>query len=398
MYDNNNIIVIGGNHQNTLGVVEALGQKGVNPVVIIMASVPTSYVLSSKYIKRGFILDKEDVIIETINSVCDETEGTVASIACSDDAAVLLDKNHEKWNTNFVYPFTKQKGELFDWTSKAKMNDVAQSVNILVPESKIIVGNEIPEDLSFPLVTKPITSVHNGKNGFSLCHTPDDLTRYIDSHVINEPFQVQQYVEKEFEFQLIGCSLNHGETIIIPGRTNITTTTGFNNLVFLRYDRYEPEYEDTINLAKHFIRRTGYSGLFSVEFMRGKDGKNYFLEMNFRNDGNGIAVTASGFNLPYIWYLWQTHGDWEKEVNSSSVKTIFMMPELSFFSAMVNGEVGFLEWVKDLKLSNCYLTYFHDDPEPFKCLIHGSHLFRTVISGLLKRLRLYNFVKKYASN
>lgn len=396
---NNNIIVIGGNHQNTLGVIEALGQKGINPIVIIMDSASQSFVLCSKYIKNGYILDSEDDIIRKIISICNETEDIVTSIACSDDAAILLDNNHNKWPNNFLYPATRQKGDLYEWTSKEKMNEVANSLDIKIPNSRIITDNYIPEDLTYPLVTKPITSVHNGKVGFSLCKSRKDLKEYIEKRQNDTSFQVQQYIEKEFEFQLIGCSLNHGEIIIIPGRTHITTTTGFNNLVFLRYDKCEFEYEDVVNLAKKFIHKTGYSGLFSVEFLRGKDGNNYFLEMNFRNDGNGIAVTASGFNLPYIWYLWNTKGNWQDEINNSSVKTIYMMPELSFFSAMVNGEVSFIEWLKDIKKTNCYLTRFREDPEPFKRFLKDSHILRTILSGLSKRLGMYNYIKnikKYA--
>ena len=394
MKSQNNIIVIGGNHQNTLGVIEALGQKGISPIVIIMSSATTSYVLCSKYIKQGYILSQESDIVKTILSVCAETEGVVTSIACSDDAAVLLDNNHMRWASNFTYPSTKQKGDLYQWTSKEKMSEVAQAIGMTIPKSSVIGDDVALDNLTFPLVTKPFTSVKNGKNGFSLCKTREDLLKYIEQRQDKEPFQVQEYIEKEFEFQLIGCSLNHGETILIPGRTNITTTTGFNNLVFLRYDKYEPEYQQIVDLAKDFVQYTGYSGLFSVEFMKGKDGKNYFLEMNFRNDGNGIAVTASGFNLPYIWYLWQINGEWEKEIQESSVRTIYMMPELSFFSAMVNGEVGFVEWFKDLRMTNCYLTHFRDDPEPFKCLLRRSHLTRTIISGLAKRTGLYNFIKR----
>ena len=393
MNDKDNIIVIGGNHQNTLGVVEALGQKSVNPIVIIISSVTSSYVLSSKYVKRGYIISREDDIVRTILDICIESNGVVTSIACSDDAAIILDNNYEKWPTNFFYPSINPKGGLYEWTKKEKMSKMADSIGITIPQSSIILNNSIPNDLSYPLVTKPFTSVHNGKQGFSICKSKEELDKYIECKGNNDPFQVQEYIEKEFEFQLIGCSLHSGETIIIPGRTHITTTTGFNNLVFLRYGEYEAEYEETVSLAKRFIQKTGYSGLFSVEFMRGKDGKNYFLEMNFRNDGNGIAVTASGFNLPYIWYLYQTNRDWEMEVNKSSVKTIYMMPELSFFSAMVNGEVGFIEWLKDLKKTNCYLTHFKDDPQPFKCLLRESRLLRTIISGLSKRLGIYNVIK-----
>lgn len=56
-----------------------------------------------------------------------------------------------------------------------------------------------------------------------------------------------------------------------------------------------------INLSKvnDFIKRIGYSGLFSVEFLRGQDGNNYFLEINMRNDGNHV-VGVESLNLTRI--------------------------------------------------------------------------------------------------
>lgn len=36
-----------------------------------------------------------------------------------------------------------------------------------------------------------------------------------------ETIQLQEYIEKEFEFQLIGCSLDAGDIVLIPGYTQI---------------------------------------------------------------------------------------------------------------------------------------------------------------------------------
>lgn len=44
-----------------------------------------------------------------------------------------------------------------------------------------------------------------------------------------------------------------------------------------------------MNTVRYFIRDLGYSGLFSLEFIRDKSGKDYFMELNMRNDGNAYA-------------------------------------------------------------------------------------------------------------
>ena len=135
--------------------------------------------------------------------------------------------------------------------------------------------------------------------------------------------------------------------------------------------------------------------LFSIEFMRGKDGKDYFLEMNFRNNGNGIAVTSSGTNLPYIWYLYASDGDYQTEIANSEVKTTYMMPEVSFLMSVFNGEVSFKEWLADKRKTTCYLTRFKDDMAPYKKMMRENR--KGIIIGLcifiLRKLHLTKIVR-----
>ncbi len=50
--------------------------------------------------------------------------------------------------------------------------------------------------------------------------------------------QIQEYIEKKMEFQLIGCSLEKGEKIIIPGFTQIIRQPDNTNTGYLRYSQF----------------------------------------------------------------------------------------------------------------------------------------------------------------
>lgn len=390
------VLIIGGDHQNTLGVVEALGQKGVCSHVIILGHCQSSFVLKSKYVLEGWICQEERDVVTCIQGHFKEDGEKSVAIACCDDAANILDKNYELLQSLLVIPTVKEAGNLIDWTDKEKMTETAKNLGITIPASWLVKDNAIPEDIVFPCVIKPITSVNHGKKGFAKCENKEELQAALDAKQEDEAVQIQQFIEKDFEFQLIGCSLNGGEEVIIPGRTHIETTTGFNNLVFLRYDKYDSSFEKAVDDSKRFVKETGYSGLFSVEFMRGKDGKDYFLEMNFRNDGNGIAVTSSGTNLPYIWYLYATGGDCQSEIAKSTVKTTFMMPEFSFLISVFNGEVSLKEWLADKKKTTCYLTEFKDDMEPWRAYIKPNRkvLVKAGIRYILVKLHIYPLLKR----
>ena len=52
---------------------------------------------------------------------------------------------------------------------------------------------------------------------------------------------------------------------------------------------------------KDLFKLTKYNGIFVIEFMKGPDGKDYFLEINLRASTWNYALTVGGGNLPYFW-------------------------------------------------------------------------------------------------
>ena len=388
----NKILIIGGNHQNPLGVIEALGQKGLRPYVIINCSNRSSFVLKSKYIQKGWICTTDD---ETVNCIlknfCNTSDKTVV-ITCNDNMASLLSDHYDKFKDFLIIPGINRQGAVSEWMDKEKMSEAAESIGLSIPKSWLVSKNNMPSDIEFPCVTKSLTSVKNGKSEFTICNNQKELNDFVATQAHSGTIQVQQFIDKEFEFQYLGCSLNGGEEIIIPGRTHIDVTTHFNNLTFLRYQKDKVVADsETLSKTEDFIRMTGYSGLFSVEFMHGKDGKDYFLEMNFRNDGNGIVVTASGTNLPYIWYLYNTGGDYVSEIKKSVVKETYSVPEDSYFISMLQGDMTYREWRRNMKKANCYLSYFKGDTKPFWALmwLQKRAILASMVIYVLRKLRLH---------
>ena len=113
-----------------------------------------------------------------------------------------------------------------------------------------------------------------------------------------------------------------------------------------------------------FIKACNYSGLFSLEFIRCKDGFDYFLEINFRNDGNAYSVTASGLNLPYIWVAFNAGVDFSDEL-SKIIKTTIVMPELIDIFHVIKKDISLKQWIKDVKSTDSFLYYHKDDKYPF---------------------------------
>lgn len=359
------VLVIGGDHHNTLGVVESLAYKGIYPYVIIITHRKDGYVLHSKNIKEGWCCADESQVMNCIISNFIEKQHKVVAIATNDQAAVILDKNYKIIHNCVIIPTTKPMGELSGWMNKEKMASHAAEVGLNVPQSWLLTNSHLPDNISYPVITKAISSVEGTKENIHIFHHREELQDFLKSSNRCASIQAQKYIDKAYEFQFLGCSINSGEEIIIPGRTHIDRPNGLDNTFFLKFHGCETELQSVLEKTKQFIKKTGYTGPFSVEFLMSKKGEVYFTEMNFRNDGNAICVTASGTNIPYIYFLASVGRDYKAELNRSCVKPVNLMPEVSYFSRLLAGEFGFKEWWTNMRLADCYTTFFKNDKRTF---------------------------------
>lgn len=376
----NKVVIIGGDHHNTLGVVESFGEKGIKSYVLLLTSHKRGYVLHSKYVESGWCCNSDISIIECLESNFKDKKNKAVIIATNDVVAWILDNNYDSLKDYFHIPTIDPAGNLSELMSKQYMNSLAKQVGFSVPKTWVIYDNKIPTEIEYPVITKAISSLAGTKDNIKIIYEESQLSCFLESQQVCPVIQVQKYIDKEFEFQLLGCSLNKGDTVLIPGRTHIVRPNGLDNTFFLRYDKCEPSLTQTLNKAVNFVQKTKFTGLFSIEFLHDKNGNDYFLEMNFRNDGNSYCVTASGTNLPYILYLSAIGGDYQNEISNSKVETIHMMPEIYYFTRLLAGEFSIHEWWSNFRKTNCFTTYFKNDKKPF---------FWFIILALKKRIFSY---------
>ena len=364
-----NVVVIGSDHHNTLGVVESLGMAGLSPYVVIVSghTLPRSFVLKSKYCcGKGFITTYDELIGLLHKTFGGNGTERYVAITTNDRTASLLDNHYDELSPFLLLPGTGKQGDLEHWMDKPNMIEVARSVGMNVPQTRIVKAGETVDDFVFPCITKSISTLKGGKSNIRICNDKQSLNDFLSRQTQYDEVQVQQFIDKDFEFQFIGCSMDGGKEIIIPGRTHIVRPNGYDNTFFLRYLAIDDTFSTVLSQVKAFIRQTRYSGPFSIEFIRDHTGTDYFLEMNFRNDGGAICVTASGTNLPYLWYLSQTdNAAFQIQLEASTFTPVVYTPIFHYFYCMTSGEVSFKEWFRNNRRSNQFSTYFSDDTAPF---------------------------------
>ena len=309
----NKVVVIGGDHHNTLGVIRSLGEKGVRPDALIISRDGQTFVGRSKYINSLHIVNEvKEITSYLLHHLCDISHKTVI-ICCNDATSSEIDLHADELRNNaFLIPGSEKQGAITYLMNKQRMSALAEEYELKIP--KTIYPSHVPlreNEVVLPCIVKPLVSKNGTKNDICVCHQISEVNKIVE-HLGYENVQIQLFIDKDFEYQLIGCSTD--KDIIIPGVSRIIRPCKGSNTSYLHYEPLTDTFKD-IERCKEFVRRTGYRGLFSVEFLRDKNGQDYFMEINFRNDGNAICVTAAGVNLPYIWYLNCLGEDYTNESN-----------------------------------------------------------------------------------
>ena len=323
----NKIIVIGTNHHNTLGLIRSVGEKGLH-VDVIIYSKEYYLIKSCRYIKKLKIVSL-DRIVEHLLSFYSEEHNKPVILCGNDDVMSLLDKKYSILS-NYFYLFNANgiEGRITKFMNKELMRETAISCGIKCPDSFIIDSNSrIPDKIDYPCMIKPISSLDATKVEIKKCYDKDDLKKKLTEGVV---YLLQEYIEKEYELNMVACSLNHGNKLIIPGIIRkireYPEKLGSSSYSVLESIKDHPAVN--VEQIQKFVKTIGYEGLFSIEFLQ-SNGNIYFLEINMRNDGNGYVPTSAGVNLPFLWCEYIT-GNAINTDTSSRLPHFFMRDTTDF--------------------------------------------------------------------
>ena len=361
----NKVVVIGGDHHNTLGVLRGLGERGVKPDLLLVTPSKMTFVNASKYIARYRKIDSDDQIVETLLANYTGEKEKPVIICCSDSSSGIIDENADKLRHYFFLPGAHEQGRISKLMSKKEMADLAIEVGLKIPQTSYLSeGEQNLSLIKLPCIIKPIVSRKGSKTEIAICRTFTELEEYSKKYNLCND-QIQQFIEKDFEYQLIGCSTS--KEVIIPGVSKILRPCKGSNTSYLHYTPLEDGFCE-IEKCKEFVRRTGYRGLFSLEFLRDKNGHDFFMEINFRNDGNAICVTAAGLSLPYIWYVECLGKDYSNEANKK-ITPVYVMPDMAELKLLLTHQISLREYIGDFKKTNRFMEYDKRDSKPFWNLV-----------------------------
>ena len=360
------VIVIGDSTNNTLSAIRSFGRAGVRQTLILVCQHDTCNVRHSRYLTTAdtHVVPNVEEALPILATL--QTPGAKPFLICTFDAAAVLVDNHEpQLAQHFVTPCRgRQLGDLFNKDAQCRL---AEQCGILVPKSINFSRNDTIESITipYPLIIKPINSTKGEKEDIHICHTPGELRQSLNEQSHCENFILQEFVEKEYELDCIGVMTDQG--MILPGA--VLKHRHWPPLIGAgAYGLFTPVDDQNINFQglETFLKQSGYHGPFSVEFLH-KGDKNYFMEVNFRNEGLAYAATVAGANL-HARYV-------DPSVKIDKVKPTYMMNYSLDFLYVKNGDLPLRTWLRDFLRTRCFINFSLRDPKPLAA--HYYHkLFR----------------------
>lgn len=367
---NQEVIVLGTTHHNTLGIIRALGESPQHyRCVLMLYGEHQSYLSHSIYVSWTCFVDSSEGIADALLNLATNKKQVI--IAVTDEAVHQLDLNAERLSPHFHFFGTKEVGQLTRYMDKLEQDNTAESIGMNVP------ANYKPDNIGYPCLLKPLASIAGGKRVL-ICRSKEDYDNCIAQYPTTT-FQIQQYLSKDQEIVLVGLSINGGVHIPayvlkhreMAGGTTYSTVHSINELD-----------AEVVSKSKELIAAIGYEGLFGIEFIRCEN-KYWFIEVNLRSDATCYAVAVAGVNLPEA-YVMAKRGENIQQAVTSPVQTIDAMVEFRDFMFVLKRKIGLLDWLRQRNQCKCRYFYSQADPKPYQ--INRKNMWRRILSSVTKRL------------
>ncbi len=363
-------IIFAAEHYNPLGVVRSLGEYGIRPIGIILRSKKV-FMSKSKYWDEVRIVDTPTEGYELLLKEYGNEEVKPFLYTCDDDRTSFLDERYEELKDKFIFFNAGEKGRISQFMNKDTINKLAMKHGLNVLDAVAVHKGEIPDGLTYPIITKSIASTVGGwKKDVHICRSKEELEKAYEN--IQAPVVLlQKYIEKKNELCIDGFCVERGKKCFFTIASNYTYLLPNTYSSQMRvFNLNNPELERKLCAM---FEEVGFEGIFSVEFLVDQNDELYFCEINFRNSTWSYASTCAGMNLPVLWAKGMC-GQLEDESVYKEIKENFIaVVEVNDFKDRVLGKrIGFFKWWRELRKADCKFYIGKKDRRPMRWLFWSA--------------------------
>ena len=354
-------IIFAYDHYNTLGVLRSLGEVGIKAIVILHGDksylVKHSSFLNTfqrvKTVEYGYKLMIENYGNEKLKPFV---------YSCDDFVESYLDMHYEELIDKFFFFDGGQKGIVSKYMDKEEISKLALECGAKVPKTEKLKRGELPSTLRYPVITKSLMSIKGGwKDDVFICQNEEEL-KMAYTKIKSEDLLVEEFIDKKNELCLDGFCVNHGKDVCIPYQsTYIRVAPG----KYGNYMTLEPFKNETVlRQVEAILEKSGFNGIFSVEYLIDKNDDLWFLEVNYRNSTWSYAFTVGGVNMPLQWAKGMLMSEIDRKSFEARKKPFTAMVEPIDFGFVVKRKISFSKWYKDMKACDCLFFYHKNDIKP----------------------------------
>ena len=383
-----NAIVFGVNHHNTLGILRSLGEVGIrSDLILIVTDDSDPYVAKCRYIDNCVCVSNEQEGLDILRRWALADSGGYRRVVFPtyDSVCEILDRYYDELVRYLHLPSCQRKGGILSfYLDKEIMRKTAEDVGFKTPQTYQLDssrGIDLPKDLEYPCMIKNMRSVIGGKD-LTIYHDRETLLKgIVEMSKYSTQIQIQHFVEKDKEIQLLGASFGKGHNLIACVLDKIRQyplNTGNTCYAYL-----SPSIEEYIDVDKvnEFLDILDYRGLFSIEFII-RDNECYFLEINLRNDGNGYAPMIGGVNIPYLYY--KSMSDQLPFKPQRICRGYHLYVEGNDLANIKEGAVSFIQAIQEYLGSKSKLYWNITDIKPF--IVFGLYMIKRKVTRFFKKI------------
>ena len=347
------IVIIGQNYCTSLGLIQAAGEAGYGVGVVHISAHPVKrrpLETKSKYVVDYMIVSNrtdEQQVLSLLISRFSSTIRKVVLLPSDDFCAALLDRNLEELERYFFLPNSRHTaGGIIRCMDKGRQSKMAIEAGLSTAKCWVIrldIENApiIPDDMVYPCITKPLTSIGSHKTFIRRCDNRGEL-EVILYEIIREkpcPILVEEFlvIDNEFTVPILAA----GEDVFIPAflKKNLTGAGVHKGVTIAGTVISSGQYPHVVNSMMRMVRNAGLQGIFDIELLQNRD-KFFFNELNLRNGAAGYALTRAGINFPAMWIYYCLNHQLPEH-------TLHFKEGLTFINdkaVIENYSAGYMEW------------------------------------------------------
>ena len=364
-----NVILVGGNHHNGLGLARSFRRHGIRPYgIIVNPEDNVSYIAESKYWADVEQLHSDLEIVPMLMGAHRYlSKGRTVVIPWSDGAVAVIDGNSDLLSKHFIIPSIGDKrGEIVRLLDKrVQVSFLAMMGFSMLPTELIELSDyaygELP--FPFPVLIKPASGIEGSKADMFVCQNSEEFETAFNV-LRNREFKralVQHYLGERTEYVVDGAVFDDGIAFTVLKNLR-QWPVQFGAGTFAELDRSKHINTFCANLLECF-RKDGFRGVIDVEVFEGVDHEFYINEINWRSGGRNFVAAQSNVYPAYAYYCDVTGLTYEEEYVNT--KSGWSMNEFSDIKNVLYGGVGFGEWFNDFRRSSSYAVWDARDVKPF---------------------------------